>query len=345
VASADPALTPAALWTFRLSRERPWRLALLGAGVGIAFFLTWLAALAIQSPAGASRWNAIPFWGPESWWEATLRAVLLGYTLVLPAAGLRHAAYQVAALAPVLPPRPGAVEEALARTLAVGRGALRAAGALVTFVLLPLGVLSDPRALGSFPAGGMVWLSFFGWLIGRALYTHLHVARAFSALGARELRIDLFDLAPLAPIARWGLRVTLLWAIWFSLMALFWVGPGPAAWLNALGLVPLLVIALAALVVPMRGVRGRIRAVKRQELERSERELRIERERLFAPEGSGESPRLANLAAYRALVADVREWPLDVSTLSRFALYVALGVGSWVGAALVERLVSLALAR
>jgi predicted MFS family arabinose efflux permease len=36
----------------------------------------------------------------------------------------------------------------------------------------------------------------------------------------------------------------------------------------------------------------------------------------------------------------VREWPVDASTLTRFALYLAIPVGSWLGGALVERLVN-----
>ena len=340
MATAAPSLP----WTFRVSHERPLRLAALGAAVGAAFFASWLVVLAID---GTLR-GGIPFWGPGSWWEAILRSLLLGYSVTLPAAGLRNAARHVRELAPVLPGGEAALEAALARTLGVGRGILRASGALGALLLFPLGVVTDPGALGPVWLGGALWLSLFGWLIGRALCTHLHVARAFSTLGARQLRIDLLDLAPLAPIARWGLRMTLLWAIWFSAMALFWVGPAPGTWLNALGLLPLLVIALAALVLPIRGVRGRIRAAKRGELTRLDSEIRAERDHLFRPgvaPATVESPRLANLAAYRSLVSDVREWPLDVSTLSRFALYVALGVGSWVGAALVERLVGAALGR
>jgi hypothetical protein len=39
----------------------------------------------------------------------------------------------------------------------------------------------------------------------------------------------------------------------------------------------------------------------------------------------------------------VREWPFDAPTLTRFFLYVAIPLGSWVGGALVERLLGAAL--
>ena len=52
---------------------------------------------------------------------------------------------------------------------------------------------------------------------------------------------------------------------------------------------------------------------------------------------------MADLVAYRSLVQGVREWPFDVSTLARFLLFGALGVGSWLGGALVERLLDVVL--
>lgn len=47
--------------------------------------------------------------------------------------------------------------------------------------------------------------------------------------------------------------------------------------------------------------------------------------------------RRADLLAYRAYVESIREWPFDAPTLLRFALFVAIPVGSWLGGALVER--------
>jgi hypothetical protein len=37
-------------------------------------------------------------------------------------------------------------------------------------------------------------------------------------------------------------------------------------------------------------------------------------------------------------VSDTGEWPFGGSTLLRFALYTGIGLGSWLGAAFVERL-------
>ena len=42
-------------------------------------------------------------------------------------------------------------------------------------------------------------------------------------------------------------------------------------------------------------------------------------------------------------VVSVRELAFDANTALRFAFYATLGVGSWVGAALIERLLGAAL--
>ena len=44
--------------------------------------------------------------------------------------------------------------------------------------------------------------------------------------------------------------------------------------------------------------------------------------------------------AYEARIEAVREWPFDVPTLVRFAAFLLLPLGSWLGGALVERVVS-----
>ena len=62
--------------------------------------------------------------------------------------------------------------------------------------------------------------------------------------------------------------------------------------------------------------------------------------------GNGHRPArdgLADLIEYRRLVEEVPEWPLDPGVRARFLLYVALPLGSWLGGALVERLIDAAL--
>ena len=53
--------------------------------------------------------------------------------------------------------------------------------------------------------------------------------------------------------------------------------------------------------------------------------------------------KLPGLMVMEKRIESVREWPFDAPTLTRFFLYVAIPLGSWIGGALVERLLGAAL--
>ena len=57
----------------------------------------------------------------------------------------------------------------------------------------------------------------------------------------------------------------------------------------------------------------------------------------------GAATRLPALLAVEARVVSIGELAFDTNTVLRFALYLTLGIGSWVGGALIERLLGAAL--
>jgi hypothetical protein len=75
--------------------------------------------------------------------------------------------------------------------------------------------------------------------------------------------------------------------------------------------------------------------------------IRDEREGLLPGDATGVSEsagtRLPGLLAYEARIASVSVWPFDTPTVVRFSLLLALALGSWIGGALVEELLSTAL--
>ena len=184
-----------------------------------------------------------------------------------------------------------------------------------------------------------VLLVFF-WLFARTVYLGVHRTRELARLAREELEVDLFDLRPLDAFGRVSLRLSLLFSIGGSLLVLLELADPIDRTL------PLIVIviggtvafALAVLVIPVRGVRRRIRAAKRAELDRLTDALRALRE---AP--GAEPGRIADLVALRSYVEGVREWPFDAPTLRRFGLYLLIPLGSWLGGAFVERLLGAAL--
>jgi anti-sigma factor RsiW len=103
-------------------------------------------------------------------------------------------------------------------------------------------------------------------------------------------------------------------------------------------------LGIVGLILPSRGVHQHIRERKREELARIRQAIASEREGLFssAP-GSTPAPRMPSLLAYEARIESVREWPFDTTTVSRFGFFLLIPLVSWIGGALVERVVDAAL--
>ena len=107
----------------------------------------------------------------------------------------------------------------------------------------------------------------------------------------------------------------------------------------------MIVVGVAALLLPVLGVRRRIRDEKLAQLQTLRGRIDADREVVLAgaPDSDRVAARLPGLLALEARLDAVHEWPFDVSSLLRFAFYLTLGLGSWLGAAAVERLLDLAL--
>lgn len=173
-----------------------------------------------------------------------------------------------------------------------------------------------------------------GWQLGRSVYASAVESRRLAEIGRAWSGVDLLDLSPMAPLLRQGLRQALVTIGGLSVASLLFIDVRAAPNLGVL-LVTLslgqLLLAAAALLLPVRGVRDAIVRAKECELLWCNAEIRRAR--------SGEPTRLglADLIAFRSLVESVYEWPLDAPTLRRFALYLVIPLGSWLGGAVVER--------
>ena len=66
----------------------------------------------------------------------------------------------------------------------------------------------------------------------------------------------------------------------------------------------------------------------------------LERLSISPPQGALS---VADLLSYREFASEIREWAFDGSASIRFALVLALPVGSWLGGAVVERIVEASL--
>ncbi|UCE86201.1 MAG: hypothetical protein JSU66_00175 [Deltaproteobacteria bacterium] len=334
-------------WLDRFFDRIPVAPVWVGAGLSLALIGLFLAL--VTATGDLARFLE----GQEAWWEArdgrlgVLLALLAGYVV----AARRYARLGVRSYLAELRAGldwPRRDFEAAARDLEhLEPGRVRWAGLAGALMVPVLGLLVDRDPLVYFQPGHWGGANSWVWLVGAVaawnggclFYAVVTYGRRFSSLAGRIPAIDLFDLTPLAPFARQGLRSALPGLILLSFFALNSLDRG---FFWAVGLMGTLSLAAvtAALLLPMGGVRRRIRAVKQDELARVDAAIRGDAsglaESAIARRSGAVS--IADLLAYRSFVQSVREWPFDAPTRLRMLLYLGIPVGSWLGGAFVERL-------
>ncbi len=213
--------------------------------------------------------------------------------------------------------------------------------AVITIVL----VLNEPGVIVPYPLGHpvlpwMLWMNLAAiWLATRTIGQEIIVSRRIARLGRDHAVIDVLDQRPLAPFARRGVQGALVPILLISIFSLLFA-TGDAG--NAVPFTQAFVVSIAAfsLILPIHGVHLRLKDEKHRRLAQLADAIReIEEPVLAARPGEARdaAAHLQVLLTLRAQIESAREWPWDVPTLVRFALYVAIGLGSWLGGALVER--------
>jgi len=180
---------------------------------------------------------------------------------------------------------------------------------------------------------------FTGWVVGLAVASEVSATNAYRALGRDHVIVDLLDTRPLHPFARKGLRSALSWILAVSLVSLFWLGPGAGA-TNGPIIVAVIVLVTGTLFYSVSGVRESIRREKGVQRDALRERIRQRRDEVLgeAPSGASEGAELASLIAYYDLIERAPEWPFDAPMIARLALFATLGLGSWLGGAVVERM-------
>lgn len=174
----------------------------------------------------------------------------------------------------------------------------------------------------------------FVWWVACSFYVVVVESARLSRLSDRFDNLDLLDLGPYQPLVRQGLINALLLIGGVSVMSLLGVDSRYGSVL-IVSWITSLVLAWIGLMLPLRGIRRKIREAKDRELEWCRLALISERDRLKS--GDGQSSDIVEVLAYRDMINDIRNWPFDNPTLVRFALYLLIPLGSWLGGAFVER--------
>jgi hypothetical protein len=175
---------------------------------------------------------------------------------------------------------------------------------------------------------------FTNWWMGCILFVLVVESRRLSELSDSIHSLDLLDLGPYQPLIRQGLTNALLVIGIVSVLSLFLMEPGFLLLMIQVFSV-FAVFAWVGLMLPLRGIRRKINSAKEEEQKWCRQALKSARNQLKS--GSAEQQSIAELVAYRNMIENIRNWPFDSPSLSRFALYLLIPVGSMVGGALVER--------
>lgn len=177
-------------------------------------------------------------------------------------------------------------------------------------------------------------------LLGTAAYETLLGRREFSRIIGRIAQVDLLDRAGLAPLSAPGLRRAFYFVAGSCLaspLALYL----DRGWPVLLVVAATLAIATSTFLGPASAIRARVLRAKAEELARVRAQIALARQRALDAGGSldGEgAAHLPGLLAYESRVESVTGWPFDTPTLLRFSALVVLAAGSWLGGAVVERL-------
>lgn len=330
---------------------RPFETSSIGlAGVGLSIAVGYLLLHATFDALFLAVWGfpegEQPFWRDDQAWTDFVNAALIGYLPAALAIARRGVMRDLAELRPRL--RCNDVEfkalfddatgpgGPIARALSLGGIAF---GALLAF--FDPSISGDASASPTDPSfvWGLMRVMVMVWLITRFSVYDLNVTRIYRALGRNSIVIDLLDVRSLAPFARRGQRSALIWVLFSSIFSLFWLNDSAAS-VNLPTLFLILSMATFAFAGPLVALNRTIRAEKVAELERLREQIRDARSQA---EAAIDSPRLANLVGYYQLIDNAREWPVDAANVLKFIGYLLLGLGSWLGGAVVERILDSAI--
>jgi hypothetical protein len=341
-------------WSFRHILGLPGSPLAIGAGAVLLSLVVDAAWFNASGLWQGYRVEGIPVWLHPYGSVSLMYAAFLGFGAVALIYLVRGADRDLSQLGPALGLEPGPLAEVRREVLSVPARSLRAGTALgLAVAAFDVWVMFTFVDLELYTFLSLVWVVvrevLYNVLVFRVLTWAIVVALRLSRLARERVRVHLVDLGSLRPFTQNGVRLALfwllLWAVWVPLL---FVSPVEGNALMAFSVLIGVGIALSAvaIAIPTLGARRCVREAKAAEL--ADVRGAIERDRGAAldpnhPDRAAAADRLPGLLAYEARVAAVPAWLLDSHSLRRVALYLLIPVASWVGGAMIERLVDAAL--
>ncbi len=344
----------------RLLGGRPWTAGFAISVISLLLFLAMAQAFGVYDYvySGANPDITWTFGLDPYTWAAVVTSMLTGFGVSASSFALAQDVRDIRAIATVI----GRDEEELANEWIDYVRDRIVRGRVIAFVFFVIGVvivvrnipgaadlvgLNNPEVYPWFQQVPSVWFLVFVpinfALIGKGVYFTVVDDRFHRATRNAYLKIDLLHPDNLAPFTRMALRRSLLWIVGSSICLLLFLNES----VNPTALLPfvfaIMVVASLALIAPLAGIHRKISAAKKEELRTVRSSIASFRDEVL----HGTNPtttnnaahRLTGLVAYEARLEKTSEWPIDLPTLGTFSFYLAIPVFSWVGGALMERVI------
>ena len=147
------------------------------------------------------------------------------------------------------------------------------------------------------------------------------LARRLGKLLEQHGRVNLLDRSGLRALAKRTRRSVL---VWIPLLV---------------HSISFIVVVLAVVILPATGIRRRYIEEKSRQLEKVRARIADRSAAVVDGSFTSESSSLPELVSWEQRLQQARVWPYDMTVYLRVFLYAAIGLSSWVGAALVERFI------
>jgi hypothetical protein len=175
-----------------------------------------------------------------------------------------------------------------------------------------------------------------GWTVALIFFWFaLRNANALRRLASDVKRLDPFDIDPIRPFGRFGLRMALYALGTFAIFQACDVFVAPSEIKGSRIFIASSAVVSAAIIflLPTWGIHQQQRRRKADLLRQVQGEI-------AARPDSREAPLhpLLDLLEYRDQIRRISEWPFETPEVLRLALYMLLPLASWVASALVQRL-------
>ena len=181
-----------------------------------------------------------------------------------------------------------------------------------------------------------VFVVTVGWFLYRLLVSLIYYAKQFSHVADRLKKKDIFNTTLAKIFVKQGVRSALLMVGFISICGNLIVAPGTRTDIAILTAVASSLCAIIALVIPAMGIQKRRHKEKQHQLQTIQKQIE-----LLSPDveqNDKDWSKLAALIALESRLQATKEWPFDASSISRFIFYMSIGLASWIGAALVEKI-------